>query len=336
MKINFRKLVIVAAIILVAIALDQWTKIWAENHLATPRYPDHVISITVDSETPVSAQDFIRAKYPDNNDGENSMILANVYRDGNRVMPQDMLAKGDAVELRYVALTVIDGYYDYQYARNPGAAFSFMADQSPEFRAIFFNITGFLAILLILFFIIRTPWKEEKAFIITLATVLGGAGGNIIDRVRLGYVIDFVSWHAEWGGKQHYWPTFNIADVFVTGGVILLCLLMIFGKKKKAVDNEEVGHRCLGGDVPNPDAEKVECKDSAGKVEASEEKAEDPTEVSVSADAGDVYCDDSSAQKSADEANADSGDGKVQEQPVEVVHERTVGITSDSDDDLVQ
>lgn len=252
MKKQLSKFCLVAIIVLIAVGLDQWTKSWAENHLANPRYPDHTITAIVDSTQPVSVESFIQTQYPKNSADENRLILANVYKDGTRLMPQTQVNQGDTLELRYVSLTVIDGNYDYMYARNPGAAFSFLADQSPEFRAVFFNVTGLIAVILMLVFIGFSAWKNQKLLIITLSCILGGAIGNIIDRIRLGYVIDFISWHAQWGGQQHYWPTFNIADIFVTCGVVFLCIdMLIHGKDKKAIASNEKTEYQIQDDVPS-------------------------------------------------------------------------------------
>lgn len=225
------KILIAAFIVFIAVFLDQWTKNWAEDNLANARYPEHYVTLTVNDQNAGTVEDIIQKRYPGNNERENKMILANTYRKGERIMPQTEVKDGEELELHHVGLTVIDGYYDYQYARNPGAAFSFLADASPKFRSIFFGITGILAMILIGVFIWRSSWKKNKVLILSLACVLGGAIGNVIDRFRLSYVIDFISWHV----GEHYWPTFNIADVFVTGGVAFLILAMIVQSYKEKV-----------------------------------------------------------------------------------------------------
>ena len=237
-KSQLYKFLVVGIILFLAVFFDQWSKNWAENNLASNRYPEHAVTVTVDSsaETPTLA-DFVAKKYPKNSEIENKRIMAFASTDGTHLNPQDELKDGQIIDLHNVGLTVIDGYYDYQYARNPGAAFSFLADKSPTFRSVFFGITGILAIILILVFIGASSWKKHKPMIIALACVLGGALGNVIDRTRLSYVIDFVSWHV----GDHYWPTFNVADVFVTCGVAFLVLDMIINRKKyddKAVEDK--------------------------------------------------------------------------------------------------
>lgn len=264
------KILIAALIVFIAVFLDQWTKNWAEDNLANARFPEHYVTLTVNDQNAGTVEDIIQKRYPNNNERENKMILANTYRNSERIMPQTEVKSGESLELHHVGLTVIDGYYDYQYARNPGAAFSFLADASPKFRSIFFGITGILAMILIGVFIWRTSWKNNKVLILSLACVLGGAIGNVIDRFRLSYVIDFISWHV----GEHYWPTFNIADVFVTGGVAFLILAMLVQsiKEKKAVTAE-------GKTDAAPDAEpaKKDVDDKItdpAKVEQSEDKSD--------------------------------------------------------------
>ena len=318
MKEKYFKFLIVGIILILAIFLDQWSKFWAEDNLATPRYPDHVVTLTVkDDAQPMSFEAFIKARYPKNSENENKHIVASGSRDGKRLMPQDEVKAGEQISLQYVSLTVIDGYYDYQYARNPGAAFSFMANQSDKFRSIFFGITGILAIILILIFIGKSSWKKQKPLIIALACVLGGAAGNIIDRTRLSYVIDFISWHI---GDKYYWPTFNIADVFVTCGVIFLVLdLLIHRDSKKAVsaDNAEADKADADKkETPKADADKAEAvKDDADKAEAVKDDADKKEAPKADADKAEVATVDAdkkeASDKDSDKPDASEDDAKT-------------------------
>lgn len=271
------KFVVAGLIVLFSVFLDQWSKDWADTNLASPRFPEHTVSVTVENvdNTP-TLQKLIDVKYPKNPEAKNREIANFAKRDGNIIMSQDSLNNGDKIELGYVGLTVIEDYYDYEYARNKGAAFSFLAEKSDSFRSIFFNVTGFVAIILILGFIGFTSWKKNKVVIISLACVLGGAVGNVIDRIRLGYVIDFISWHT---GTTWAWPTFNIADVFVTGGVAFLLLDMLIQtiaekrSAKKAALSEAVAKNAEADD-----------KNADKSAEAVQSEAEKPAD----SDAGDA------------------------------------------------
>ena len=307
MKEKYFKFLIVGIILILAIFLDQWSKFWAEDNLATPRYPDHAVMLTVKEDAqPTTFEAFINARYPQNSENENKHIIAGGSRDGRHLMPQDEVKAGDQIRLQYVSLNVIDGYYDYQYARNPGAAFSFLANQSDKFRSIFFGITGILAIILILVFIGKSSWKTQKPLILALACVLGGAAGNIIDRARLSYVIDFISWHYR---DVYYWPTFNIADVFVTCGVIFLVIDLLIHREKHGLANEENAGE-------SKDADKSESKDDADKSEskaADKSESKDDADKSESKDDADKSESKDAADKSESNDDADKSEAAKDE-----------------------
>ena len=103
-------------------------------------------------------------------------------------------------------------------AHNYGAAFSFLSDAG-GWQRWFFIVLATAVSLLLLVWLLRLP-REEWRTGLGLALVLGGAIGNLIDRVNLGYVVDFVDVHF---GGWHY-PAFNVADSAITCGVILLLL----------------------------------------------------------------------------------------------------------------
>jgi signal peptidase II len=80
-------------------------------------------------------------------------------------------------------------------------------------------------------YFMRTPSNEDRV-LGACALLLAGITGNMLDRIRLGYVIDFIALHA---GSYH-WPTFNVADASITIGAILLALDLIFARKRKPAD----------------------------------------------------------------------------------------------------
>lgn len=113
---------------------------------------------------------------------------------------------------------IINSLFNLTLARNTGAAFSFL-DSASGWQTLFFLITNLLISIFILIWLFILPEKNRlKSF--GLSLVLGGALGNIIDRVQLGYVVDFLDFHI---GSYH-WPIFNIADTAVCVGVALLLL----------------------------------------------------------------------------------------------------------------
>ena len=115
---------------------------------------------------------------------------------------------------------VIPDFFNLTHVRNPGGAFSFLATMSEEFRQAFFLGTGVIAIVLLLAFFRRLE-NEEWRSAVAIGGVLGGAIGNLMDRVVYGEVIDFLDFRL-FGG--YIWPTFNLADSWIVVGVGILML----------------------------------------------------------------------------------------------------------------
>ncbi len=107
---------------------------------------------------------------------------------------------------------------DFTLLHNTGAAFSILADASGWQRG-FFIALGFVVCAALIVWLWRLP-RGEKFLPLALALIVGGAIGNVIDRIAHGYVIDFI--HAHWGGS--YFPAFNIADSAITIGAALMIL----------------------------------------------------------------------------------------------------------------
>jgi len=101
---------------------------------------------------------------------------------------------------------------------NTGAAFSFLADEAGWQRWLFTALAIVVSVVLVLW--LRRIDRGAKLLASAVALILGGALGNVIDRLRLGHVIDFV--HAHWG--EHYFPAFNVADSAITIGAAMLLL----------------------------------------------------------------------------------------------------------------
>ena len=113
--------------------------------------------------------------------------------------------------------SIITGFFNIVRAHNTGAAFSFLADAGGWQRWMFTGI-GLAATVLIVWQLRRHP--EQKLFCFALASILGGAIGNVIDRVLYGYVVDFLDFH--WAGW--HFPAFNVADMGISVGAALLIL----------------------------------------------------------------------------------------------------------------
>lgn len=116
--------------------------------------------------------------------------------------------------LRQEPIKVVDGYWRFRYLENPGAAWGILGSVDPALRLPFFRSAPLLATGVLVFLYFRAS-RRQLFLRIALAMIIGGALGNFTDRWLHGYVIDFVDWHI---GARH-WPTFNVADVFISLGL---------------------------------------------------------------------------------------------------------------------
>lgn len=103
-------------------------------------------------------------------------------------------------------------------AHNYGAAFSFLSDAG-GWQRWFFTIMASIVSLVLIVWVLRLPRREWLTGL-ALALVIGGAIGNLVDRVQLGYVVDFIDVHY----KGWHWPAFNVADSAITCGIVLMIL----------------------------------------------------------------------------------------------------------------
>ena len=125
-------------------------------------------------------------------------------------------------------IEVFKGWFNLTYVRNKGAAFGFLHSAPESFREPFFLAVPIIAIF-VLGFLYSQVKPHEKISAWGLSLILSGAAGNLIDRVRLGYVVDFVDvYYGPWG----HWPAFNIADSAIVVGVGLLFINSFLGSKK--------------------------------------------------------------------------------------------------------
>lgn len=115
-------------------------------------------------------------------------------------------------------LSIIEGFFNLTYVRNPGAAFGLLARLDPMIRIPFFIIIP-LAALTVIFFVFKKVEDSDLKLASAFSLVIGGAIGNLIDRIAYNYVIDFLDFH--WNYSAHF-PAFNIADAAICVGVAFL------------------------------------------------------------------------------------------------------------------
>ncbi|MDD8019725.1 MAG: signal peptidase II [Acidobacteriota bacterium] len=117
----------------------------------------------------------------------------------------------------YQVVTVIPGFFNLTRVHNRGAIFGFLGNSQHSLGRVLINLGAMFALGIVIYYFYKTP-REMIFPRLSLSLIIGGALGNIIDRIFRGYVIDFLDFYA---GHFH-WPFFNLADSCITVGVILL------------------------------------------------------------------------------------------------------------------
>ncbi len=121
---------------------------------------------------------------------------------------------------------VIENIWNWQYAENKGAAWSVFADLDAKWRRPMLAGISTLGVLLIFFFA-KDMQEDQQRIIKGLGLILGGALGNLVDRVHLGYVVDFIQVYL----GSYAWPIFNVADIAISCGIGLILLDMLVASR---------------------------------------------------------------------------------------------------------
>lgn len=141
----------------------------------------------------------------------------------------------------YHQVTVIEHFLHIVHVRNTGGAFSLFAGAHNAFRIPFFLGASTLAIGALVYFL-RQVHADQRLLQFALASVLGGALGNLVDRVTIGSVTDFVLAH--W--YEYHWPAFNVADSFISIGVTLLLAQSLFAPVDASADPQAASKTVRG------------------------------------------------------------------------------------------
>jgi signal peptidase II len=120
---------------------------------------------------------------------------------------------------------IIDGFFNLTYVRNTGAAFGIFSGSHEAFRLPFLILVSVLALGFVVVMLKRLR-DEEKGLITALSLIIGGAIGNLMDRILYGEVIDFLDFY--W--LHYHWPAFNVADSCITIGVLITLFYLIRAK----------------------------------------------------------------------------------------------------------
>jgi signal peptidase II len=118
--------------------------------------------------------------------------------------------------------SVIDGFFNITYVQNTGVAFGIFSSISSPAKSLLLSVFTAFAAVIVIVYSARTPVRN-RLLQVALALILGGAIGNLYDRLAFGYVVDFLEFYV----SSYHWPSFNVADSAITVGVFLLALEII-------------------------------------------------------------------------------------------------------------
>lgn len=130
----------------------------------------------------------------------------------------------------YTRVEVISGFFNLTHVRNKGGAFGIFGGEKFGFSLVFFVIISIIAIACLLYIYIKVR-KENDIIYFPFSLIIGGAIGNLLDRIRLGEVIDFLDFKI----FSFHWPAFNIADSAISLGVFLLAYGLLFQTPLKKI-----------------------------------------------------------------------------------------------------
>ena len=136
----------------------------------------------------------------------------------------------------FQSIEVIKNFFHITHVRNTGAAFGLLAGPAHPLRTALFVVISGVAIGAILL-IYRKIEEDDTLHALAFSLLLGGAVGNLVDRVWKGHVIDFLDLH--W--YDHHWPAFNFADAAICGGIGLILLNMVIGTRKSPLGGRPRG-----------------------------------------------------------------------------------------------
>jgi len=134
---------------------------------------------------------------------------------------QSHLALNESIE-------VIPDFFNLTYIKNPGAAFGILGRIDEPIRLILLLTLSVIAFTVLIAIFIKSP-SRECSVLIAIALILGGAVGNLIDRIRFGWVVDFLDFYI----RGYHWPAFNLADTAISIGACILILNALLHKKNR-------------------------------------------------------------------------------------------------------
>ena len=147
--------------------------------------------------------------------------------------PSERPDAGEHIALLDRSIDLIPGFMKLVYAENPGAAWGFMRDAGDTMRLVFFSVVAIVAAFAMIW-AIWTGWMGSAFGTLALGAILGGALGNLVDRLRYQVVVDFV---LNYIGDAR-WPVYNIADVAISAGVALILIEMLLARRSQRLHTD--------------------------------------------------------------------------------------------------
>jgi signal peptidase II len=129
-------------------------------------------------------------------------------------------------------INIISGFLKFSYTENPGIAFGMLSDGNVKWLLV--AVSG-AAITIVIFYLMRTP-ASNSLLLWSLALLAAGISGNLIDRIRMGRVIDFIEVYY----RSFHWPVFNVADTAISIGAALMAIELFFSSSPRKATSEEL------------------------------------------------------------------------------------------------
>ncbi len=147
--------------------------------------------------------------------------------------------------LFFQSIPLIPDWLNLVYVHNTGVAFGFFDGPGTPAKTLFFSAITLVAVCVVIYFLFHTVQRGLRFQGFFLGMICGGAIGNLLDRFRVGAVVDFIDVHY----KRYHWPAFNVADAAISVGVIFLILQMILQDESKKSPELTEGDRDVSRSV---------------------------------------------------------------------------------------
>lgn len=228
--------VLFAILVVVCVVADIGTKLWAEANLASrsSRWEHPIELVVTEAQDGLVLEEWVEEQFGiDRDDEARANNVHSIYQRldedvVNGPLPWSFeVDAGDELVVHHRQMTVIPGFWNHVYVQNFGAAWGMFSNKNENFRRPFFLIISIIAVVVV-FSLYRGLREDQRMMQVALSLIVGGALGNFIDRVRYGYVVDFIDWYITVGGEEKHWPTFNVADVWILVGVVLMAIQILF------------------------------------------------------------------------------------------------------------